>query len=1250
MAQSAQEDVLARVRAAAEAVDGVHTAEPIVRHEVRAHRRASVLSAAVLSAEEDQPPEGAGFIAYGGDLPAEPGAAETLQQALRLAAEAPPDRGTVYLTARGESYQSYGALLRDAERLLGGLRRTGVAPGDSVLFQFADNRSFVTAFWACVLGGFLPTPVGPAPGYDRENAVTTKLRNAWELLDRPLVLTDESLAASVRNLATLWDADDLRVADVGELSGGEPATDWFPATPDTPVVHLLTSGSTGVPKCVRHTSRSILARTRATAAANGFDEHEVSLNWMPLDHVGGIVMYNVRDVVLRCRHVNATIGEFLAEPLRWLDWSDRYRVTNTWAPNFAFAQLNERLAATEGRSWDLSTLRHICNAGEAVVSRTAERFQRLLGPHRLPAGAMRPCWGMSETSSGVTYSVLPADDPHAGRLWVDKHSLSGALRLAEPGDPEAICFTEVGPPIPGVRLRIVDHEDRVLPADRVGRLQITGPTIMSGYHRNDAANAASFTEDGWFRTGDLAFLHQGSLTITGREKDMIVINGANHLSYDIESIVEQVPGTEVTWTAACGWAGPGNQADRLVVFFVPTDASEVDDTIAAIRARLAEQLGLRPHLVVPVERAAFPKTGSGKIQRAQLVADLEQGRFDDWLTTGQNEEIDDDGLPAWFFERVWTESTDRPDRPLPPGPWLVIGGEVPAQRLAVDVIVAGPDEDLRTVLRDRRPGLVLDARGLADQPADGPLQVADLIRELAAEPDRPELLVLTRGGLWARPGDRLDPAWLALPGLIRTAAAEQALPLVRQLDLPAGEPADWADMVLDELRRPAGEDLVARRAGQRLVPRLAPVPPAAAGAESAGLVPGGRYLITGGLGGIAFALAEYLLAAYQARLLLVGRSAVAGAAGERAARLEELHGLGAAGERAARLEELRGLGDVEYRALDVADENGLRRALTEAERRWGAPLDGVLHLAGADVSAQWTRLERHTVARESRAGYLAAYRAKVDGTLSLAALLRDRPETLLVLFSSVNGDFGGSSFAAYASANSFLTGFADHWGRELGRPVRCLAWSTWTGVGMNRAAPAGAAAARGFRPIDVERGLASFVAALRRPRPHLLIGLDGRNEHIVRDLAPGAARPAELIVAYAGTAPEAQVRRAVAGHARQLGVPVHCLRFAELPAAPDGGTDRARVLAEAALSAERGGRRYVAPAGDLERRLAALWGEVLGRDDVGRDDRFFDLGGSSVRAAQLVGRINGVLPGELSLHHLYEHPTVGELATVLQRQ
>ncbi|MFI2238016.1 SDR family NAD(P)-dependent oxidoreductase [Streptomyces chrestomyceticus] len=1201
-------DPVALLRAAAESVAGVQEAVPLLRREARLERARPAAPRA-----EQAPPAAAGepALAYGGELPADPGFPVTLQEALRLAAELAPDAGTVYLTGEQEDFQSYAQLLADAQRLLTGLRTTGIAPGDSVLFQFGDNRAFVTAFWACVLGGYLPTPVGAAPGYDRENAVTTKLFNAWQLLDRPLILTDAALAPAVSKLAALWGVDDVRVAVAEELGAGPQSTDWFPATPDSPAVHLLTSGSTGVPKVVRHASRSILARTRAVAAVNGFDADEVSLNWMPLDHVGGIVMYNVRDVVLRCRHINATIDAFLAEPLRWLDWIDRYGVTNTWAPNFAFALVNERAAAMSERTWDLSTLRHLCNAGEAVVSRTADRFIELLTGHGMAADAMRPCWGMSETSSGVTYSTLRAGDPEAGRLRVDKSSLGGALRWSTDTDADAVTFTEVGPPVPGVRLRIVDQDDAVLPEDHVGRLQITGPTIMEGYFRNDKANAEVFTADGWFSTGDLAFLHQGRLTITGREKDLIIVQGANILSYDVESIAEQVEGTEVTYVAACGWAGAGDSTDKLVIFFVPAsdDRTSVHDTIAAIKARVAEALGLQPDLVIPVERDDFPKTGSGKIQRAQLLADLDAGIYAEWC---------DEPDGSWYFERTWTdEPAERGE--LPPGPWLVSAGlrDELAAVPGVPGLVVAPAEGPAP---DGRFGAVVHL-------AQGPdaehtaLGVLRLVQDLAAGEPAPPLLVVTGGGLWAAAGDTLDLTGAGLPGLVRTVAAERVLPAVRQLDV--SDPADRAAAIVTELSCHDDADLVAHRGTRRLVPRLRPVALDDRGGDA--FVTGGRYLVTGGLGGVAHPVVEYLLAAHGAKLLLVGRSPAD------------------QGERAENLADLGVLGDVAYRALDVADSAALRAAVTEAEARWGAPLDGVLHLAGADVSHQWGQLELHQAVRESAQSFRDAYRAKVTGTLALAELLEDRPETPLVLFSSVNGEFGGSSFAAYSSANSFLHQFADHWGRECGRPVHCLAWSTWRGLGMNRGAPEGAAAARGFRTLDPDEGLASLLAVLRQDRATVLVGLDGRNEHIARALAPDSLHIAEAIVVYTGPASEADVRAAVAPVARELDHPLRCLRVERLPA------DRDQLLAVAVAALERGGRQFVAPADELERALATLWSDVLGAA-VGREDRFFDLGGSSLRAAQLVNRINSALDTRLSVHQLYEHPTVGELAAVLSPQ
>ncbi len=515
----------------------------------------------------------------------------------------PADAGTTYV--RGDesvSWQSYRDLHREAGHLAHGLRLTGLVPGDSVLLQCDDNRNLVTAVWACVLGGFVATPVATAPVYD-DNAITRRLHYAWELLDRPLVLTDTNLVDRVHRLPGVWAVDRLRIATVEELSQSDvgPVPPRYPARPEDPVIQLLTSGSTGMPKCVRHAHRSLVALAYGSAAANGFGQREITLNWMPLEHVGGIVMSNIRDVLLGCEHVNARTEGFMADPLRWLDWIDRFRATNTWAPNFAFALVNERAEEIGRRRWDLSSMRVIGNGGEAMVSRTAQRFLRLLRPHNLPPDAIRPTWGMSETASAVTFSGLSGEDERRGTHAVDPTSLAGEIRLVEQARTSqgtgATTLVEVGAPIPGISLRIVDQTGAVVPEDRVGRLQVTGATMMTGYHNNAAANREAFTADGWFDTGDLAFLHGGRLTITGRAKDVTIIRGADHLRHEIESVVSEVDGVLPTYAAMrgttatrCGRAGNG----RPVVAVLCADrrplGMEIVESSADVRYTTAERL------------------------------------------------------------------------------------------------------------------------------------------------------------------------------------------------------------------------------------------------------------------------------------------------------------------------------------------------------------------------------------------------------------------------------------------------------------------------------------------------------------------------------------------------------------------------------------------------------------------------------------------------------------------------------------
>jgi acyl-CoA synthetase (AMP-forming)/AMP-acid ligase II/NADP-dependent 3-hydroxy acid dehydrogenase YdfG/acyl carrier protein len=1265
------DDLLRALTAAVLAVPGVSDAAAVARKEaadegVQPEQAQRVAHSEPVRAEEpvrgEQPVRAESAVRgerlpaadlYGGEIDPVPDAPATLQEALRQAARLAPDKGTVYLVeGRDDVLQTYAELLDEAQRVLAGLRAAGLKPNDAALFVFADNRAYLTAFWACVLGGFLPTPVAVATTYTAPNEANRKLRGAWRLLDEPVVLTDADTVGALSGVRELWDEPSVRILTVEELAGHPPATDWFPATADTPVLHLLTSGSTGVPKCVRHTNASVVARSLAVAQHCGLTSADVSFMWMPFDHVT-VAFYNVRDVILKCLHVNARTAHVLGDPLLWLDGIDRYRATNTWAPNFAFAMVNERASEIAERNWDLSCLREVVNAGEPVIAATSRRFLRLLAPHGLPADAMTPVWGMSETCSGVTYTRQHRDDDTAGTVAIDPASLTGAIRRLDPGDRGAVVLSRVGRPIPGVRARVVDDTGAVLPEGRLGELRVTGRTMMDGYFANPEANSEAYDQDGWFRTGDLAFVTDGELVIAGRAKDQIIVRGINYLAHELESVVERVDGVRVTFSAAVGIREPGASTDQLVIFFVPArwDPAVLDGIGDQVRAVLVRESGIAPDLVVPVTEAEFAKTANGKIQRAALADGLRAGRFADRVRTAEATS-DAAADTAWLFAREWVELPDPPGHTDPAGVCVVFAAEGDVPRLSVSgavVVVRGEAVRGEAPGRYRAPVTDRDELGLllrtiterhghvsavvwalplsltgtpAERLRTGTAELTAIVAALAAGGlGDPALVVLTAGGRRVFPGDRVDLGVCALPALIRTAITETALP-IRHLDLP-GDPETWPEAVRADLADSGRTGLVAARSGRRWQPKLTRL---GTDATTPPVVAGGLYLVTGGLGGIAHEITTYLAAAYGVRLLLIGRSEPTG-------------------EKAARLAELSALGPVDYHRADVADGRAIEAAVAAAEQRSGRPLAGVLHLAAADPTGQWDDAERHTIVAETAATYTAQYHAKVRGTLALAEVLESRPEASLVLFGSVNGEFGGHSFGAYATANSFLDGFAEHWHHDRGRRVQCLAWSVWSDTGMNQGRSTTAAEHGGFRPIDREHGLRLFLEAWARPEPHVIIGLDLTNPAIIEELAPRQTKVHEVVVAYAGDGADPGAVRAALTTA---GCPAP-LRVVAVPAIARGVTgavDTVRLLRE---SAPGTGHRYAPPQTELEERLTGIWSEALGRARIGRDQPFFELGGNSLRAARLLALTGQRIGIRLSTQEFYEKPTVADMAAVIEK-
>ncbi|OKH23568.1 polyketide synthase [Hydrococcus rivularis NIES-593] len=544
-------------------------------------------------------------IIHGDSLPEGFNSAIALPEILQRAAR--ETTGITYLQSdETEVFQSYAELLERATCILSGLRALGLKPKDFVILQLSRQQDFLATFWGCLLGGFVPVPIAVAPSYTPDNSKANLVYQAWHLCDCALVVSHRQLIPAIRSFS-----EKLQIVAVEELQSYKPDNNWHTGDPDELALLLLTSGSTGTPKGVMLSDRNLLASAFGMAKVNRLSQKDITLNWMPLEHVASLVMFHITEVYLGCQQIHVPNELVLQNPLKWLDFCDRYRVTATWAPNFAYGLVNERVEAISEPCWDLSCLRWIGNGAEAVVGKTTRRFLELLAPYGLASTAVSPGYGMSETSSGIVHS----------------HRFS--LESTTDDDP----FVEVGSPIPGVSLRIVDSENRVVEEGTIGLLQIKGLTVTSGYYKSQERDREIFTEDGWFNTGDLGFVREGRLTITGRQKEVIIINGVNYYNHEIEAVVEAIDGVEVSYTAACAVRRIGDTTDKVAIFFNPSNFLETSlhSLIKKIRKTLVSKIGVYPDYLIPVEREMIPKTAIGKIQRKQLSQRFEAGEFDSIL-------------------------------------------------------------------------------------------------------------------------------------------------------------------------------------------------------------------------------------------------------------------------------------------------------------------------------------------------------------------------------------------------------------------------------------------------------------------------------------------------------------------------------------------------------------------------------------------------------------------------------------------
>ncbi|MBA4146609.1 MAG: AMP-binding protein [Verrucomicrobia bacterium] len=575
-----------------------------------------------------------------------------------LTASSRPNRGVRFIHADGkESFQTYPMLLARARRILTGMRQAGIKPRQGVILQIEEMDFHFASFWACVLGGMIPVTVAIPSSYKQKDGVVAKLYHTWKLLGGAPILTNAHLVDSIASLEPTLEMHGLKILSVEELAGHEEASELYDAQPNDPFFYQLTSGSTGVPKCIQETHRGVIAHIHASQQFCRYSENEVTLNWLPFDHVVPILTVHLKDVYLGYEQIHVKPDVILSNPGTWLELIEKHRVTLTWAPNFGFKRVADFLGKNPDKTFDLSSVKFFMNAGEQVTGPVVQEFLRAVQTFGVNETAMQPAFGMAEACTCMTYTndFSMACSPRR----FSKHSLGATLEEVRDGKEPAAEFVDLGAPVPGVAIRITNAKNEVMPERVIGRFQIKGAVVTPGYLHNPRANEEAFVGDGWFNTGDLGFILDGHLFLTGREKEMIIIRGAKFYCYEIEDLVNSIREVEPTFAAACSSADAKTGTEMLSIFFVAKPGSNPLQISRAIRERVTTAFGISPGVVLPLARNQFLKTTSGKIQRTQMKQNLEQGGYTEILQSLQNSHRSDGQAPETDTEKkvaeIWSE-------------------------------------------------------------------------------------------------------------------------------------------------------------------------------------------------------------------------------------------------------------------------------------------------------------------------------------------------------------------------------------------------------------------------------------------------------------------------------------------------------------------------------------------------------------------------------------------------------------------
>jgi acyl-CoA synthetase (AMP-forming)/AMP-acid ligase II/alkylation response protein AidB-like acyl-CoA dehydrogenase len=517
---------------------------------------------------------------------------------------------------------------------------THAAPGARAVLLYPDGLEFIVAFFACLRAGIVAVP-----------ATLAHRRRGSRRLPALVADADPALALTVAN----W-----HQAVAGSLAqAGAPAcvclcSDMLapctqeptPRTVDGALAFLqYTSGSTAQPRGVEISHANIVANVEAIRLAFGFDQDSVMASWLPLFHDMGLVGSVLAPAMIGFRSILMAPATFLKQPVRWLAAITRYRATFAGAPDFGWSYCARRIRQEQKDGLNLSSLVLAYNGSEPVRAASLRAFAAAFANVGFNPAAQFPCYGLAEAT------LLVAGGPR-GRgprvCCVSKARLEANQAVdTAPGSADARELVSCGPPAPGTTVLVVDPASGApVAADAVGEVWVSGPGVARGYWRRPDASEALFNARAaagarFLRSGDLGFLRDGELFVTGRIKDLLIFNGRNIYPEDLEQVAAHAidliePNGCAAFVLEQGdrerlvLAAEANRSLVRIAAQGPADnarLAQLEALVRQVRAEIARQFGVNLWQMLFVRPGAFPRTTSGKVQRARCAALARSGQL-----------------------------------------------------------------------------------------------------------------------------------------------------------------------------------------------------------------------------------------------------------------------------------------------------------------------------------------------------------------------------------------------------------------------------------------------------------------------------------------------------------------------------------------------------------------------------------------------------------------------------------------------